>query len=330
MNSKMSAVNVNARNAIRYLLSSSVYVAALTMLYLLDDGTKTLNILMTVLVIGQICGLVFYIENNKPVTNIVLRFILKCNELLSYTSVFALLFIAVVMTTQYHNTMQADAYGDISQIDMDAVEACDGTYIYETDKFYIFFPNYKTIELAFDDRPSKSEDDIIFCAGALFHQKRSLDFSHMNLVGDHTCNGEYYKGHEHDDLSAFSYCDGEIKFSFDNADEEIRKTCEKNGVGFEQFMIIKDGKPATFTFSRYRCFRTMTVINGRLCIIDNKKQMFLNEFRREVIKLGVKDAIYMDMGSGWNYSWIRNTEGKIKNMFNVPVPYSQNWIVFKN
>lgn len=329
MNSKMSTANENTRNAIGYLLSSFVYVAALTMLYLIDDGTRSLNFLMTVLAVGQVLGLVFYIENDKPISNQLLRCILKWNRFMSYASIVALVFIALVMTTQYHNKMQSDAYGDISEIDMDAVAAADGTYIYETDKFYIFFPNFRTIELVFDDRPSKKEDDIIFCAGALFHQERSLEFSHMNLVGDHTYNGEYFDGYDHDELSAFTYCDGEILFSFDNADEEIQKACDKKGVGFEQFMLIKDGEPAAFHFSRYRCFRTMTVLNGRLCIIDNKKQMYLEDFRNEVIKLGVKDAIYMDMGSGWNYSWIRNTEGKIRNMFNIPVPYSQNWIVFK-
>lgn len=329
MNNRMTTVNENTRNAIHYLLSSFVYVAALTMLYLIDDGTKSLNYLMTVLTIGQILGLIFYIENDKPVENKMLKLALKVNSLMSYISIFALLFIAMVMSTQYHNKMRADAYGDISEIDMEAVAAADGTYVYETDNFYIYFPNYESIELAFDERPSKKEEDIIFCAGALFHQERTLDFSHMNLVGDHTCNGEYYDGYEHDDMSAFTYCDGEVNFTFDNADDEIRKACDKNGVGFEQFMIIKDGKPATFTFTRYRCFRTMTVINGRLCIIDNKKQMFLDDFRNEVIKLGVKDAIYLDMGSGWNYSWIRNTDGKVKNMFNIPVPYSQNWIVFR-
>lgn len=330
MDNKVSVANENAKNAIHYLLSSFIYVAALTMLYLIDDGTKSLNYLMTLLACGQILGLVFYIEDDKPITNKILKIVLKINRLMSYFSVVALLFIAMVMTTQYHNKMKADAYGDISEIDMDAVEAADGTYIYETDNFYIYFPNFDSVELVFKDRPSKKEEDIIFCAGALFHQERTLDFSHMNLVGDHTCNGEYYEGYDHDELSAFTYCDGEIKFSFDNADDEIRKACDKKGVGFEQFMIIKDGKPATFKFTRYRCFRTLTTINGKLCIIDNKKQMFLEDFRSEIIKLGVKDAMYMDMGSGWNYSWIRNTEGKIKNMFNIPVPYSQNWIVFRH
>lgn len=329
MNEKMTTIASDTRNAIGYLLSSFLYVSALTMLYLLDDGTKSLNIGMTILTVGQIAGLLFYIENDKPIKNRFLIVILKINRLVSYCSVFALIFIMMVMTTQYHNRMKSDAKGDISEIDMDAVEAADGTYIYETDNFYIYFPNYSEIELVFDERPTKRDTDIIFCAGALFHQERTLDFSHMNLVGDHTYGGEYFDGHEHEDMSAFTYADGEITFSFDNADEEIRKACDKNGVGFEQFMIIKDGKPATFTFSRYRCFRTLTMINGKLCIIDNKKQMFLEDFRSEVIKLGVKDAIYMDMGSGWNYSWLRTTSGKIRNMFNIPVPYSQNWIVFK-
>lgn len=329
MSNKMTTVNNNTRNAIRYLLSSFVYVSALTMLYLLDDGTRILNIGMTILTLGQVFGLIFYIENDRPIENKLINLILKFNHIMSYFSLASLLFIAMVMSTQYHNKMKADAKGDISEIDMSAVEACDGTYVYETDNFYIFFPNYNSIELVFDDRPSKNESDIIFCAGALFHQERTLDFSHMNLVGDHTNGGEYYDGYEHEDMSAFTYADGEITFSFDNADEEIRKACDKNGVGFEQFMIIKDGKPATFRFTRYRCFRTLTMINGRLCIIDNKKQMFLEDFRSEVIKLGVKDAMYMDMGSGWNYSWIRTTSGKIRNMFNIPVPYSQNWIVFR-
>lgn len=328
-NSKMNTVSDNTKNAIRYLLSSFVYVAALTMLYLLDDGTRSLNMAMTVLAFMQICGLIFYIEKDKPVTNKLLKLILKFNRLMSYFSIVALLFIAMVMTTQYHNKMKADAKGDISEIDMEAVAAADGTYVYETDKFYIFFPNFNSVELVFDNRPSKKEEDIIFCAGALFHQERTLDFSHMNLVGDHTTGGEYYDGYEHEDMSSFTYSNGEARFSFDNADDEIRRACDENGVGFEQFMIIHDGKPATFKFSRYRCFRTLTEINGRLCIIDNKKQMFLEDFRSEVIKLGVKDAVYMDMGSGWNYSWIRNTSGKIKNMFNIPVPYSQNWIVFR-
>lgn len=329
MNKNVSVANDNTRNAVRYLIASFIYVAALTMLYLLDDGTRSLNYAMSFLTIIQIAGLVFYIENDKPITNKYLIFALRINRLVSYCSLGALLFIAMVMSTQYHNKMKADAYGDISEIDMNAVEAADGTYVYETEHFYIYFPNYKSIELAFDDRPSKKEEDIIFCAGALFHQERTLDFSHMNLVGDHTFGGEYFDGYDHDEMSSFTYSDGEIRFSFDNADEEIKKACEKNGVGFEQFMIIHNGKPATFKFTRYRCFRTMTMINGKLCIIDNKKQMFLEDFRSEVIKLGVKDAIYMDMGSGWNYSWIRNTSGKIKNMFNVPVPYSQNWIVFR-
>lgn len=329
MSNKVALADDNTRNAIGYLLSSFIYVSALTMLYLIDDGTRSLNIGMTILTIGQVLGLIFYVENDKPVTNAFLKLCLKLNRLLSFFSLAAFFFIVMVMSTQYHNKMKADAKGDISEIDMNAVASADGTYVYETDKFYIYFPNYSSIELAFDDRPSKKDSDIIFCAGALFHQERTLDFSHMNLVGDHTFGGEYFDGYEHDEMSSFTYCDGDIRFSFDNADEEIRKACDKNGVGFEQFMIIKDGNPATFTFTRYRCFRTLTMINGRICIIDNKKQMFLDDFRNEVIKLGVKDAMYLDMGSGWNYSWIRTTSGKIRNMFNIPVPYSQNWIVFK-
>ena len=60
----------------------------------------------------------FYIEIDKPVNSKFLKLILKFNGLMSYVSIFAFLFIAMVMSTQYHNKMKSDAYGDISEIDM--------------------------------------------------------------------------------------------------------------------------------------------------------------------------------------------------------------------
>ena len=53
-----------------------------------------------------------------------------------------------------------------------------------------------------------------------------------------------------------------------------------------------------------------------------------NDFVDEVQKLGVENALYMDMGSGWNYSWLRDASGKVLELFGLPVPWSHNWIIF--
>jgi hypothetical protein len=49
----------------------------------------------------------------------------------------------------------------------------------------------------------------------------------------------------------------------------------------------------------------------------------------ELHRLGVTNALYMDMGAGWNYSWLRDAAGGVITLFGLPVPWSHNWIVFR-
>ena len=52
-------------------------------------------------------------------------------------------------------------------------------------------------------------------------------------------------------------------------------------------------------------------------------------FIRALEDLGVRDALYCDMGSGWNYSWYRSAEGKAVDIIGTPWPFSHNWLVFR-
>ena len=45
--------------------------------------------------------------------------------------------------------------------------------------------------------------------------------------------------------------------------------------------------------------------------------------------LGVTNALYMDMGAGWNYSWYRNAAERVVTLFGLPVPWAHNWVVFR-
>ena len=44
--------------------------------------------------------------------------------------------------------------------------------------------------------------------------------------------------------------------------------------------------------------------------------------------IGVKEAIYCDMGTGWNYSWYRDYDGSVKEIFHTPGRYTTNWVTF--
>ena len=96
-----------------------------------------------------------------------------------------------------------------------------------------------------------------------------------------------------------------------------------------QFGLIKNGEVVmNFDRPRARCYRTLAELNGSLCIIDSVKMLHFDEFMTELQRLGVTNAVYMDMGAGWNYSWYRAATGKVVTLFGLPVPWSHNWVVF--
>jgi len=43
----------------------------------------------------------------------------------------------------------------------------------------------------------------------------------------------------------------------------------------------------------------------------------------------VKEAVYCDMGPGWNYSWYRRDDGSVEELFTTPGRYTTNWITFR-
>ena len=73
----------------------------------------------------------------------------------------------------------------------------------------------------------------------------------------------------------------------------------------------------------------LALLNDRACIIDSRTQMHYSEFIQALENLGIRDALYCDMGSGWNYSWYRNAEGKAVDIIGTPWPFSHNWLVFR-
>ena len=68
--------------------------------------------------------------------------------------------------------------------------------------------------------------------------------------------------------------------------------------------------------------------DGKLCLIESKKVVTLEYFVNCLVGCHVTQAIYLDMGAGWNYSWYRNAVGRVVTLFGLPVPWSHNWLIF--
>ncbi len=98
-----------------------------------------------------------------------------------------------------------------------------------------------------------------------------------------------------------------------------------------QFGLINDKTEVmNFDRPRARCYRALAELNGNLCIIDSVNMIHFTDFMDELKRIGVTNALYMDMGAGWNYSWYRNAAEKVVTLFGLPVPWSHNWVVFRS
>lgn len=238
-------------------------------------------------------------------------------------------FIFMGLISQYHVKIPESI--DATNMAVSEIVPGDETVIYNTGTVYVIFPEYKSVELACGKRPSKSDKTITWCSGAAFQHKVSIGFTQENIEGDHASNGEFYESpYEKDSYAAFTFANGRFDFEFEDRSKAIREAADAGGSGFMQFALMRDKRPVmNFDRPRARCYRTLAELNGHLCIIDSVKMLHFNEFMSELNRLGVTNAVYMDMGAGWNYSWYRNAADKVVTLFGLPVPWSHNWIVFR-
>ncbi len=304
------------------LFAYTVFFVAQMWLNILHAAYLTLAIL-------QIGTLIVYLWGPEKLTNKPLKFLYRLSYASSFFVIPAFAFIFMGLVSQYH----APIPDSIDAAAMPAAEILpsEQTVVYNTGKVYVIFPEYAEVELVCGQRPSQSDASITWCSGAAFQHTVSLGFSQEDIEGDHAVRGTLYESpYNKDNYAAFVFADGQFAFEFDHPSEAIRKAAEAGGSGFMQFGLIRDGKTVmNINRPRVRCYRTLAELNGHVCIIDSVHMILFDDFMEELHRLGVQNALYMDMGAGWNHSWYRAASGRAVTLFALPVPWSHNWIVFK-
>lgn len=199
----------------------------------------------------------------------------------------------------------------------------------EADGLTIYYPNYTDIDLVCGERPSKSDERIIMVIAAAYTNQLKSEFSHDNIIGQHVSGGKFYDGKTIS--GAFVWYDNQPKIVYQDDGTEMRKAANgTNGCGFYQEMLIHDGKtvPHKRKDSPVNEYRALCLIDGRLAVVDSKGEVSFGEFIERLKKAEVTEAVYTDMGTGWNYSWYRDRNGKVTDIHSIPIPYTTNWLTF--
>lgn len=196
----------------------------------------------------------------------------------------------------------------------------------------ILIPSYSTIDLRCGNMPKKLEKKVILFAEAAYTgEPLDKEFKHVKIAGDHVSNGTRFKGYKCcRNTGAFVYYSNKWKFLYKDYSAELDSAAKNGGAAFAQEMMIHQSeiKPTTRKDGNVNTFRALCELDGKLCIIESLHNEKFGDFKESLLETGVSEALYLDMGNGWNYAWYRPDEATIVELHPKVHNYCTNWITF--
>lgn len=200
----------------------------------------------------------------------------------------------------------------------------------------IYYPQYTNIDLVAEQMPNPKDQDVLMCCEAAFTGQLLDEFKHSNIAGNHVCKGKLFKGYgakSNTGCFAFYADDHSWKFAMGKYNQHIQAAADRGGMAFGQSMMIYNGVIQKVVVPKKPTskneYRALAELNGILCIIDSDGIVEFQSFVQSLKNAGVKHALYLDMGAGWNFSYYRDNNNNINYIHRAKTKYATNWIVFK-
>lgn len=195
-----------------------------------------------------------------------------------------------------------------------------------------YYPQFSHIDLRCDSMPAQDEDSVIFCAEAAFTHELLDAFAHTNIDGDHVSGGNRYEGAQcKDNSGAFISWGNHWEWVQGDYSAPLDKAAANGGMGFGQASIIHSGHRVKKLWrSGVNHYRALCEKGGQLCIVDSREAVDYARFVDLLEAYGVTEALYLDMGAGWNHSWWRDADGSVHEIHprQGKSNYCTNWITF--
>ena len=245
---------------------------------------------------------------------------------------FALFMVALMMVGCGTPTANTDVESENLDAQPLIIEVVPDVSIDETDSLTVYYPSFSRIDFMTGMMPNKLADtSVLLCCEAAFTGECLTEFKHTNIAGDHVSSGVRFRGYRcKRNTGAFVWYKNGWKFLWKDYSYELDSAAKYNGMGFGQEMIIHQGKlcETIRKNGNVNQFRALCEVDGQVCVIDSKMAMAFGAFKKLLVAYGVREALYLDMGPGWNHSWYRDEDGNAVDIFPYQHAYCTNWVVF--
>ena len=218
-----------------------------------------------------------------------------------------------------------------------------------TDLLTIFDITDCRLDLACGQMPDTTNEDVILCVAAAFTGQCLDYFEHSNILGSHVSKSVFYEGYT-ENKDGLPYEKRYALFVWKGVDNQGRmlekgfysipntplltQTAEHDGMAFTQHWVIKDAQiftPYIQPMDRKEHFRSLCQKGNRFYVIANREEISYQEYLNILIRFGVENALYMDMGTGWNHSFYRDADNQLHILHPKTHSYPTNWlVVYKN
>lgn len=191
------------------------------------------------------------------------------------------------------------------------------------------------VDMVCGEIPSPENNSIILAFAGAF-TGTEFDKGHSNVAGDHVAGGVRFKGYRcKRNTGAFTWSTKSgPQFFYKDYSSALDKAAKEDGMGFAQEMMIHNGQkvPTTRPSGNKNVFRALCLdSDNQLALFESQGIVTFGNFIDALLSQDVKEAIYTDMGQGWNYCFYRvNQSDKIPNyLHSSSLPYASNFITFK-
>ena len=192
-----------------------------------------------------------------------------------------------------------------------------------------------TMDMICGEIPSADNDSIVLAFAGAFTGSTSGK-GHINIAGNHVSGGKIYRGYRcKRNTGAFTWSPlSGPQFFYDDYQSAMEKAAREGGMGFAQEMMIHHSKAVKTArkLGNKNVFRALCLNKeNQLALYESLGIVTFGNFINALLSQGVKEALYTDMGQGWNYCFYRVNvdESSPKYLHDRPLPYASNFVIFK-